>query len=255
MITKLMDFSPTKAVADFSNAMDYVVNAALAYAKVNEITVRDSKGGSKGIKLSEPIRVLVVPTAKVPTNTKAFMKIDSKDIINDSSVLHVYLGSETWIDATKDETASIVLLGTLVDQSLKLILAHHNVPYVTKDGKDNATLTKLHSAFGIVSEGRRSVKTTASKRLQEFCASDKMTKNLEIIRKALQPTMLEVSPKAAVEPKYKLTCDGVGCDFENLKAFKPFPKSEKAEVLEHFTTCGNDHNVSAVSVDDVDDVE
>lgn len=250
----LIDFR-FEALNKFATSLTYVVNSLLEVAKIDGLTIQDSKGGTKIIDLSEPLNCFIVPTSKNPTSLKSFMKLDSKDIINNASVVKVYLNSEAWINATNEgiANANTVLGATLVDASLKVILDSHNIPYVSKDGKNNATIEKLNKFVGLHVSDRRSITIKATPKLKKLLENPKMIKALNEIRTTLIPKPIEITSKSSPEPKYKLICTDVECSFNSSKALKPFPQSEYLEVLEHFNKCGNDHKISAVSVDEKQD--
>ncbi len=161
---------------------------------------------------------------------------NATDAWNNEPEFTFIVNAKSWRKAIAKDQATKFLVGALIDQSIKVLLAVNGLQFKNADGKNNANVINLQSVFGVMNADKRSIESVANAKLDKFLARADVLEMVAVLRKLLQPTTKETSDDSTDDKpkKFGVSCADKNCDFNEIFGKKIFSEDTRDIVEKYF---------------------
>jgi hypothetical protein len=235
-VTQIWKFTDSDENVKVKSTLEQFLNVLYDYADQTKLVGEDSSGKVKTLKLSTIPRFNTSVVGSKSGNSKAFMWFKDTDLWNNEIEFTFVVNAKSWRKAIAETQTTKFLVGALIDQSIKILLAINGMKFRNVDGRHNKNVIHLQSVFGVMNADKRSIESIANAKLDKFLARADVMKMLDVLRKLLQPTTEETSGDSTDDnpKKFGVSCADKNCDFNEIFGKKIFSEDTRDIVEKYF---------------------
>tara|TARA_R100001143_G_C3310113_1_gene109747 strand:+ start:16 stop:807 length:792 start_codon:yes stop_codon:yes gene_type:complete len=252
-VTKIWKFTDSDEHVKVKTTLEQFLNVLYDYSDTTKLVGETSDGKTKTLKLAT-IQFNTRIVASEGGNSKAFMKFrNATDAWNNEPEFTFVVNAKSWRKAIAEDQTTKFLVGALIDQSIKVLLAVNGLQFKNADGKNNANVINLQSVFGVMNADKRSIESVANAKLDKFLARADVLEMVAVLRKLLQPTTKETDDNTDDKPKkFGVSCADKNCDFNEIFGKKIFSEDTRDIVEKYFNGTDDQFCGHVITLDSIE---
>ena len=234
-VARIWKFTDSDENVKVKSTLEQFLNVLYDYSDTTKLVGETSDGKTKTLKLSTIPNFNTSVVGSKGGNSKAFMWFKDTDLWNNEPEFTFVVNAKSWRKAIAEDQTTKFLVGALIDQSIKVLLAVNGLQFKNTDGKNNANVINLQSVFGVMNADKRSIESVANAKLDKFLARADVLEMVAVLRKLLQPTTKETEETTDDKSKkFGVSCADKNCDFNEIFGKKIFSEDNRDIVEKYF---------------------